>query len=71
MAMITMSVGPPQPCRVIFFPKGFAVVFDEHGVQMPQFQRGDHQDTIAALTNAGYRLHNLWVFGRPVFGVPS
>lgn len=52
-------LGPARPHSVTFFPNGTACVGDQYDRQMGEFQVGDHQDTIAALEAAGYRLGDI------------
>lgn len=56
----------PRPVSIIFFANGTAAVCDQHGRQMGEFQRGDHQETIRLLGAAGHDWRNLEVTGTPL-----
>lgn len=56
----------PVPASVVFFPNGTAGVCDQRGQQIPKYQTGNHDGTIAALREDGIDWRNLQVTGRPL-----
>lgn len=57
--------GSQVPHFVVFFQNGLAAVCNAAGEQLPQYQKGNHQEVIASLRADGYDWTGLRITGLP------